>query len=95
MLLGGGGVERVLGPHLHRVHRSNHTQGTRAAVSRDVVTISAEARLVQKGREAAARLPEVRQELVERATSRVQEGRQVSPADLADTILGRARGLQI
>ena len=95
MLLGGGGVERVLGPHLHKVYRSNHTPGIRTPVDRDVVTISADARLVQKGREAAARLPEVRQDLVERASSQLKEGRRVGSADLADVILARARGRQI
>ena len=95
MLLGGGVVERVLGPHLHKLHKSNHTPGIRAAVDRDVVTISAEARLVQKGREAAARLPEVRQDLVERASLQLKEGRRVCSADLAEAILARARGRQI
>lgn len=95
MLLGGGGVEKVLGPHLHRVHRAKQIQGVRSAEIRDVISISAEARLVQKAREAASGLPEIRQDLVERAAARLKSGREVSAQELADIIAGRARRRQV
>jgi len=87
MLLPGGGVERVLGPHLQKVHRTNHTPAARPAVDRDVVTISVEARLVQEAREAAAKLPEVREELIDRVSARLSEGRGFDTAEVADAVI--------
>lgn len=95
MLLPGGGVEKVLGPHLQRVHRTNHTKAVRAAIDRDVVTISTEARLVQKARDIAGKLPEVRQDLVDRASAKLAERGSIEPREVADAIIDRARERQI
>ena len=95
MLVSGGGVERVLGPQLQKIYKTNSTPRTRAAAGQDAVTISAQARLVQKGREAATALPAVRADVVAKATSRINSGQGISSTDLASAMAARASGRMV
>jgi anti-sigma28 factor (negative regulator of flagellin synthesis) len=91
MLLAGGGVERVFGPHLQRIHRAaGPTERARAVASQDVVAISDLARLVQKARDVAAGLPDVRQDVVAEVSSRISAGYDVSSRQIVDGLLRRS-----
>lgn len=90
MLLAGGGVERVLGPHLQKIYKTNTTARVQSVSRQDVVTISVEARLAQKAREAAADAPSVRADVVADAKSRLESGVSMSNTDLARMIMQRA-----
>lgn len=89
MLVSGGGVERVLGPHLQRIYKTHSTPRVKSAAQQDVVTISFEARLAQKARAAAANAPDVRADVVAEARSRVDDGYSVTSTDLAQAMLTR------
>jgi hypothetical protein len=95
MLLTGGGVERVLGPHLQRIYQTHSTPRVRSTSQQDVLTISAEARLAQKAREAAAKVPAIRPDVVAKAKSQVESGLATSSVDLARTIMQRASERQV
>lgn len=95
MLLAGGGVERVLGPQIQKIYKTHSTARVQLVARQDVVTISVEARLASKAREAAANAPEVRADVVAEAKSRLAGGLSVSSADLARTILQRAAERQV
>jgi hypothetical protein len=90
MLIAGGGVERVLGPQLQKIYKTNSTPRTRLAAGQDAVTISSQARLVQKGADAASSLPDVRADAVAKAISRVNSGQSVSSTTLASAMAQRA-----
>lgn len=95
MLLAGGGVERVLGPHLQRIYKTQPTARAQSVSRQDVVTISVEARLAQKAREAAANAPDVRADVVADAKSRIAGGENKPSIDLANTIMQRASERQV
>jgi hypothetical protein len=95
MLVSGGGIERVLGPHLQRIYKTNSTPRVKSASQQDVVQISVEARLAQKAREAAAKAPDIRSEAVAKAKSQVESGRVVSSDELAQAILKRVSERQV
>lgn len=90
MLLAGGGVERVLGPHMQKIYRTHQTQRVQTVSQKDVVTISVEARLAGKAREAAANTPDLRQDVVAKAKSRIESGCSVPSIELARTIMQRS-----
>ena len=90
MLLAGGGVERVLGPQIQKIYRTQSTARVQSVSQQDVVTISVEARLAQKAREAAANAPDVRANVVADAKNRVMNGDNTQSADLAQMIMQRA-----
>lgn len=95
MLLAGGGVERVLGPHLQKIYKTQATARVQSVSRQDVVTISVEARLAQKAREAAAKAPDLRQDVVADAKSRLAGGSSVPSTELARTIMSRASERQV
>lgn len=95
MLLAGGGVERVLGPHMQKIYKTHTTARVRSVSGQDVVTISVEARLAQKAREAAANAPDVRPAVVAEAQSRLASGATTPSSELARTILQRASERQV
>ena len=95
MLLAGGGVERVLGPHLQKIYKTQPTARAQSVSRQDVVTISVEARLAQRAREAAVKAPDLRADVVAAAKNRIESGEAVSSNDLARTILQRASERQV
>ncbi len=90
MLVAGGGIERVLGAQLQKIYKTNSTQRVKSVAGQDAVSISSQAVLAVKGRQAAAALPAVRADAVAQAASRIAGGQSVSSTDLARAIMNRA-----
>lgn len=90
MIISNGGVERVLGPHLQRIYKSNAVERSMVAGDADSVVISTEARLVQLARQTARQLPEVREDRVAVLQQAVSNGEyQPSNDDVAASMLMR------
>ena len=95
MLVAGGGVERVLGPQLQKIYKTNSTQRVQSVSRQDAVSISSQAILAAKGRQAVDALPAVRADVVAQAASRIDSGVEISSTDLASAIMQKASERQV
>ena len=66
MIVPSGAVDKAMGIHLQKIYKTNAPGSADQIGSKDVVTISKFAALVEQGRQSALSLPEVRADRVER-----------------------------
>lgn len=90
MIIPAGGADGTLGVHLQKIHKTHSTIQVERAERRDVVSISKLSALVEHGRSSSMTLPEIRDDVVERARQRIRDGAIPESTDIASAMINRA-----
>lgn len=90
MIVPSGAVDKTMGIHLQKIYKSCSVTSTDQVASKDMVTISKFAALVERGRQVATSLPEVRADRVEQARAARAAGELPDANQLASAIIDAA-----
>ena len=90
MIVPSGAVDKAMGIHLQKIYMTNATDSTDQIRCKDIATISKFAALVERGRQCALSLPEVREDLVQQARAAVEAGNLPSADALASAVINAA-----
>lgn len=80
-------VDNALGIHLQRVYRTGPATGADRPSTTDAAAISRFSTLVERGREAALSLPDLRTDKVEQARAALRDGDLAGSSDLAGAMI--------
>ena len=80
-------VDNPLGVHLQRIYKTGPVTGTDRPNRADVAAISRFSTLVERGREAALSVPDLRADRVEQAKAALRNGDLAGSSDLASAMI--------
>ncbi|MCX6345963.1 MAG: hypothetical protein NT018_12985 [Armatimonadetes bacterium] len=95
MIIPVNGVDKALGAHMQKIHKTSAVSGIERSRQADAVCISRFSALVEDARAKAISLPDVRTDLVEKARFSIQEGNRPQVTDIASAMINRAAKGQV